>query len=83
MTSKRKCKLGDLITVGLDRKFPLVLREGPGYTFVRVETIDPGDVGIVLEEKFGHGSLTWIMIHVAEKQKMGWIPESMIHHVDD
>lgn len=78
MTTRQAYRCGDLVTIGLDRKFPLVLREGPGYTFTRLVTIDPGDVGIILKETVGHGSSIWVMIHVAEKKKAGWIPKSML-----
>lgn len=78
MTTSKNYKRGDLVTIGLDRKFPMVLREGPGYTFARIVTIDPGDVGIIVKETIGHGSSVWIMVHVAEKEKAGWIPKSML-----
>jgi len=81
MKESTKYKLGSLIVVNEDRKFPVVLRDGPGYTFSRVETLDPGDLGIVLGSNVGHGMIWWILIHVAITQKMGWIPEGMIDHI--
>lgn len=75
-----KYKLGSLIIISKDRKFPVVLRGGPGYTFSRVETIEPGEIAIVLGTMIGHGMIWWILIHVAVKEKTGWIPEGLIYH---
>jgi hypothetical protein len=78
MKESTKYKLGSLIIISKDRKFPVVLRNGPGYTFSRVETIEPGDVGIILGSNIGHGMIWWILVHIAGKRKMGWITEGVI-----
>jgi len=80
MNQSAKYKLGSLIAVDKGRKFPVVLRDGPGYTFSRVETIEPGEIGIVLGSMIGHGMIWWILIHVAIREKAGWIPEGLIYH---
>ena len=80
MNQSAKYKLGSLIAVDKGRKFPVILRDGPGYTFSRVETIEPGEIGIVLGSMIGHGMIWWILIHVAVREKAGWIPEGLIYH---
>lgn len=81
MNQSAKYKLGSLIVINKDRKFPVVLRDGPGYTFSRVETIEPGDVGIVLKSMTGHGMIQWVFLHVAIKEKTGWIPENIVEYL--
>jgi hypothetical protein len=82
MNQSAKYKLGSLIVINKDRKFPVVLRDGPGYTFSRVEVIEPGEIGIVLGSMIGHGMIWWILIHVAAREKTGWIPEGLlIYHM--
>jgi hypothetical protein len=78
MKQSAKYKLGSLIAVDKGRKFPVVLRDGPGYAFSRVEIIEPGEIGIVLGSMIGHGMIWWILIHTAAKEKMGWIPEGLL-----
>ena len=81
MNQSAKYKLGSLIVINKDRKFPVVLRDGPGYTFSRVEVIEPGDVGIVLGSMIGHGMIWWILIHAAAREKTGWIPEGIVEYL--
>lgn len=81
MKESTKYKLGSLIVVNEDRKFPVILRDGPGYTFSRIEALKPGDVGIILGSRIGHGMILWILIHVAINEKTGWIPEGIIDYI--
>ena len=76
-----KYSTGDLVVINKDRKFPVVLRDGPGYTFSRIESIDPGEIAIVLESKIGHGMWEWILLHTSEKEKIGWIPQGMVEPI--
>lgn len=70
---------GDLITI-VEKKFPTTLRKGPGYTHLRVELMEPGEIGIVLESCVGHSALLWVLL-VGPGGKTGWIPESMVDPV--
>ena len=81
MNQSAKYKLGSLIVINKDRKFPVVLRDGPGYTFSRVEVIEPGDVGIVLSSMIGHGMNWWTFLYVSIKDKKGWIPEGVTDYI--
>lgn len=81
MNQSAKYKLGSLIVINKDKKFPVVLRDGPGYTFSRVEVIEPGEIGIVLGSMIGHGMIWWILIHAASMEKTGWIPEGIIEYL--
>jgi hypothetical protein len=83
MNQSAKYKLGSLIAVDEGRKFPVVLRDGPGYTFSRVETIEPGEIGIVLGSSIGHGMIFWILVHIAINKKVGWIPEGVIDYLEN
>jgi len=75
---RRKYSPGDLITVAPNRKFPVVLREGPGYTFQRIDPIDPGQIGLVLRSQIGHGMSTWIQVLISHRYTVGWIPENIV-----
>jgi hypothetical protein len=70
--------VGDLIVLDIKRKFPVLLREGPGYTFKNKEPVEPGDVGLVLNFTTGHGMVRWILLLIASKSQQGWIPENVI-----
>jgi len=74
--TRKKCTIGDLVTVGLNRKFPVVLRSGPGYTFERIEPIEPGEIGLILDTCKGHGMITWLRLLMAPISNEGWTPES-------
>lgn len=74
-----KHALGDLVYIDMERKFPVSLRDGPGYTFARTEAIDPGEIAVILKQEVKNDSTLWIKIYVAEKEKIGWIPASMIN----
>ena len=76
--NRHKYCIGDLVTVGINRKFPVVLREGPGYTFDRIEPIEPGEIGLVLETSIGHGMVTWLHLLVTPGANEGWTPEGGI-----
>lgn len=72
---------GDLITLPLNRKFPVVLRGGPGYVFPRKKHIEPGQIAIVLDVKLGHGSHLWVNIFVGG-DNIGWLPCSLIEGIE-
>jgi hypothetical protein len=73
--TRQKYTAGDLVTVGLNRKFPVVLRSGPGYTFERVEPIEPGEIGVILDTCTGHGMITWLRLLISPDGNEGWTPE--------
>lgn len=76
--NRHKYCAGDLVTIGINRKFPVVLRKGPGYTFDRIEPIEPGKIGLVLEASIGHGMIVWLHLLVTPDIDEGWTPESGI-----
>ena len=80
---RRKYSPGDLVTVAPSRKFPVVLRERPGYTFQRIDPIDPGQLGLVLRSQIGHGMSTWIQILIGHRYTIGWIPENITKIMDN
>jgi hypothetical protein len=77
---EKKYDPGDLIAVPLARKFPITLREGPGYIFPRKNFIEPGRTAVILEMTIGHGSHLWLKVLVTD-DNMGWIPCSMIEKI--
>ena len=83
MNQSAKYKLGSLIAVDKGRKFPVVLRERPGYTFQRIDPIDPGQLGLVLRSQIGHGMSTWIQILIGHRYTIGWIPENITKIMDN
>lgn len=70
---------GDLVSIDVNRKFPIGLREGPGYTYAKIEPIEPAHVGIVLDVQIGHGSVLWLCI-LGPQATIGWIPEGLVRH---
>lgn len=73
---KSKFSCGDLVHFSSNRKFPLGLRTGPGYTFPKIEIIEPVHVGIVLDVQLGHGAMLWLYI-LGPHATIGWVPESL------
>jgi len=71
---------GDLVVILPQRKFPVVLRFGPGYTFSRIENLEPGQTGIIIESQMGHGAHIWIKI-LTGNSDIGWIPYSMVNNI--
>lgn len=71
---------GDLIEIDSTRKFPTVLRKGPGYTFLTVAPIEPGQLGLVLQRHLGHSSIYWLLL-IGPDGVIGWIPETMANYV--
>lgn len=65
--------IGDLVWLQNDRKFPITLRSGPGYTFETVEPLEPGQFGIVTQQAYGHGATHWVSILTASGN-LGWVP---------
>lgn len=80
-TPKSKYSIGDLIVVDSKRKFPIVLRDGPGYTCLTVDPLEPGNTGLVIDSKLGHGMMVWINVFVCSSKKKGWIPESIVDEI--
>lgn len=76
----KKFDIGDLIVILPKRKFPVVLRIGPGYVFSRIENLEPGQIGIIIESRLGHGAQVWIKI-LTGNSEMGWVPYSMVDNV--
>jgi len=68
---------GDLIVILPKRKFPVALRTGPGYTFSRLENIEPGQIGIIIESQLGHGAHIWVKI-LTTNSDIGWVPYSLV-----
>jgi len=65
--------IGDLVWVKQDRKFPITLRSGPGYTFNIIELLEPGQVGLVTHQQRHSGSSYWVSILTA-MGNVGWVP---------
>ena len=73
--------VGNLVWVKQDRKFPLTLRSGPGYTFDVIEPLEPGLIGIVTNQAYGHGATHWISILTASGNR-GWVPITVMNILD-
>ena len=71
---------GDLVYLEPKRKFPLVLRSGPGYTSERIDVIEPGEIALILDSSWGHGMVMWTYVLVGQK-KRGWVPEAVVYNV--
>lgn len=76
----KRFDIGDLIVILPKRKFPVVLRQGPGYVFPRIENLEPGQLGIIIESRLGHGANTWIKILTGDFD-IGWLPYSLVDNV--
>jgi hypothetical protein len=72
MSYSSKYARGDLVSAKSD--FPLALRNGPGYTFEYICLMEPNSVGLILDYRLGHGSITWL--NILTKTSSGWIPEN-------
>jgi len=73
---KEKFSCGDLIYINTNKNFPITLREGPGYTFKRVDFLEHGKIGIIVNYAMGHGMIIWLCI-LASQSTVGWIPGSI------
>ena len=73
-----KFNVGDCVTIQ-QTNYPVVLRDGPGYSYNYISIISPKEFGIILERKMGHGAITWIQLLVSNKK--GWIPVSVLINV--
>ena len=69
---------GQLVRLEYEKTFPVVLREGPGYTFERCSTMASRDVCIVIESKLGHGMTWWTSLLIGSNGIHGWIPENVL-----
>lgn len=72
-----KCRIGDIVAIQKS-DFPVVLRDGPGFSYNRTCEMSPTDLAIVLAGDIGHGAHIWIQLLVASNGKKGWIPETIL-----
>ena len=71
---------GDLTLVMASKKFPITLREGPGYIFQKIVTVESEQIGIAIDKKTGHGAISWVQLLCLDKI-LGWVPESLVHYI--
>ena len=76
--SDTKFDPGALVRFTEGKHFPVVLRDGPGYTFDRVGSANPSEVFFVMETKLGHGMSNWVLLRASTTGLVGWIPENAV-----
>lgn|GEM_PF-2956891 len=76
-----KFEIGDLITILPRRKFPIVLRSKPGYTSFRVDVIEPGQLGMILNKQEVIKNQIWLQV-LNVNSKIGWILKDVVDHTE-
>lgn len=76
-----KFEAGDLVTILPTRKFPVVLRSGPGYTCFRIDIFEPGQLGIILRKQEVIKNQIWLQV-LNVNSKIGWILKDMVDRVE-
>jgi len=74
-------QIGDLVTIGYRRKFPVVLRSGPGYSYYRTDVLEPGQLAIIIKQKTKLNDQNWLCVFNTSLNA-GWILESMVDHIE-
>lgn len=76
-----KCRIGDMVTLQKS-DFPVVLRDGPGFSYNRTCEMSLTDLAIVLAGDIGHGMIIWVQLLISGSGKKGWIPETALAVID-
>lgn len=72
----KKYKPGDLIVTSV-KNYPVVLREGPGYTFSYIRLLECNQLAMIVSSSLGHGSGEWVYI-LCRGTELGWVPASLV-----